>query len=89
MVGRGAGSPLPCLCSRIGRSGLCFAFVVAGAADMGFDATPVAVGAVIFGAGGDPHAAGDRKLVFTAPAADIDAVAAGLAVEDRTGDIVY
>jgi len=65
------------------------AIVFAGAADVGFGAVPVAARVVVFGVGGDHHAAGHRQLVPIAAAADIDAVGAGIAVKDCTGDIVY
>jgi hypothetical protein len=44
---------------------------------------PVVVSVVVVGAGSDSYAANHKKLVPTATAAaDIDAVAAGLAVKD-------
>jgi hypothetical protein len=60
------------------------AVVVAGAADVGFVAIPVVAGIVVVEEGGDPHAAGHTKLL-PAAAADIDAVAAGLAVKNWEG----
>jgi hypothetical protein len=70
------------LCSWIGRRSQSSAVVV-GAAEVGFVAMPVVVGVVVIGPGGESHAAGHKKLVSAAAAAaDIDAVAAGLAVKD-------
>lgn len=61
-----------------------YAVVVAGGTDVACVAVPVVACVVVVGAGGDPHAAGNKKLV-PAPAADVDAVTAGLAVKDWNG----
>lgn len=61
-----------------------YAVVVAGGTDVACVAVPVVACVVVVGAGGDPHAPGHTKLV-PASAADIDAVAAGLAVKDWKG----
>jgi hypothetical protein len=77
-----ASSLLLCLCSSIGRRSLGSAVVVS-TTELGFIAMPVVVSVVVVGAGSDSHAANHKKLVPTATAAaDIDAVAAGLAVKD-------
>jgi hypothetical protein len=82
-----AGSLLLCLCSRIEKRdlGSAVVVVVAGAADVGFVVMPVVAGIVVVGASGDSHAARHKKHVPAAVDADIDALAAGLAVRDWEG----